>query len=824
MRTPMPKVSIPHSLCLRISKTPVTEMTKEELSSFKKVVKSIIQKSISIDLPVTDLDDDVLIGTTETLSFKKEYDIVIRKACREQKCTEANLLLRYLIVGEKKELYHEFIETKIKNKDFTPYLKASSRHERPAQTTFFNYLSETFKNKKIGMVEASTGVGKTLAMLANANEYALKDNCRVVIAVPTIALSKQFADEYQNISSVENIAPLKVVLGMGSFVSVKALYQLLEEKEYAHYKDDIDNWISKGAPAIGQWQNVNTSFLFNSLNELAPNIPKSEISLSTRTESEDEGMTAYKNQFIRFDNDTEILVTTHAMIAVDMRSKLLRENTVEEVKKIKDNFKYSIKQQAVDGELSMTGVEYKAALNEQSQQIASALKFLDLGHLPSWQYILIDEAHLFEENVANTLSNNLSLFGIIQIIKDLVSGGLLPANITNKLQYCFDAIVNSNAMNDAHIGKFKNEESYSSLLVENFFGIINKIKVKKINNDDFRIEHLKNDAKLVLGAISNQGRNGPECILRHSPIKKYPQLIVGYRNNNTLLSRFWSAMTAGSCVSATLYTKKKHEDSASYYRQLLNIPENRYMEFTPIVPVWVKNPVTSLNIPSPSKERWLLPVGMNEKLNQVEKDVANNLWLDDVSKCLSHTYESAQGGVLVLMTSYESVAGIASRISQSIDSDLIVFPNGKLTIEQQKKCFMDNGKKNKKSIWLAVGSAWTGLDVNGKNIGVDDPLLDNIMTDLVIPKVPFGLNRTISHEMRRRNPYYGSSYEVLDTAMRFKQGIGRLVRREGLADNRRVWVLDSRLNSINLKGFLFPITQIINTYNVKHFNQAFFDG
>ena len=51
--------------------------------------------------------------------------------------------------------------------------------------------------------------------------------------------------------------------------------------------------------------------------------------------------------------------------------------------------------------------------------------------------------------------------------------------------------------------------------------------------------------------------------------------------------------------------------------------------------------------------------------------------------------------------------------------------------------------------------------------------------------------------------------------MRFKQGIGRLIRREGIAKNRRIFVLDGRLNDERFANYLGPIRKIMEIYPQK---------
>lgn len=84
-----------------------------------------------------------------------------------------------------------------------------------------------------------------------------------------------------------------------------------------------------------------------------------------------------------------------------------------------------------------------------------------------------------------------------------------------------------------------------------------------------------------------------------------------------------------------------------------------------------------------------------------------------------------------------------------------------------------------------------------------------MLTELVIPRLPFGTNRTITHAMRR-DRVGNSSVEIVDTLFKLRQGIGRLVRREGLPKNRRVHILDARLVDGTLKNLHESVRQIFS--------------
>ena len=104
----------------------------------------------------------------------------------------------------------------------------------------------------------------------------------------------------------------------------------------------------------------------------------------------------------------------------------------------------------------------------------------------------------------------------------------------------------------------------------------------------------------------------------------------------------------------------------------------------------------------------------------------------------------------------------------------------------QGRVGMDDAK-GLRPVMLGLGGAWTGIDLTDPSV---PPERDNLLTDLVIVRMPVGLNRTNSALARiERSGTASISNEALLT---FKQGLGRLIRRTGVTD-RRIWILDGRI-------------------------------
>ncbi len=89
-------------------------------------------------------------------------------------------------------------------------------------------------------------------------------------------------------------------------------------------------------------------------------------------------------------------------------------------------------------------------------------------------------------------------------------------------------------------------------------------------------------------------------------------------------------------------------------------------------------------------------------------------------------------------------------------------------------------------VWIATGGAWTGLDLSDSGVSAVE---DTLLTDLIVTATPFGMVRTSTHLSRVSRT--GFINEKRAALMMLRQGLGRLIRREGLM-HRRLWFLDGR--------------------------------
>jgi ATP-dependent DNA helicase DinG len=278
-----------------------------------------------------------------------------------------------------------------------------------------------------------------------------------------------------------------------------------------------------------------------------------------------------------------------------------------------------------------------------------------------------------------------------------------------------------------------------------------------------------------------------------SPVRHWLSVTAGPRSVDRLLSERWSNVQALVLMSATLTIEGAQGRSAAHMtRQLgLETEQHRLRIPEPIEARW-RYTTPRVHLPATrgksGKSRRHAPARRLVPPPPTDSDASAN-WHDAVAAVIAYTIApSASGGTLVLLPSYALIEALAVRLAPIIEDRLIVQLPATPFAEPRRR-FIDAHAAGARPIWLATGPAWEGLDLSLEDDGVAAGE-DTLLTDLVMPRIPFGLVQSTTHRARTATP---SGHQVIrdEAVFRFRQGLGRLVRRPGLRD-RHIWCLDGR--------------------------------
>ena len=152
-------------------------------------------------------------------------------------------------------------------------------------------------------------------------------------------------------------------------------------------------------------------------------------------------------------------------------------------------------------------------------------------------------------------------------------------------------------------------------------------------------------------------------------------------------------------------------------------------------------------------------------------------YISAVSREVKDLILAAHGHTAVLFTSYRAMGMVMARLKDG------QIPYPMFRLGKGEPAALEGFKESGNGVLFAAGPFWEGIDVPG-----------DVLSSLIIVKLPFAAPDPVSEYERS---LYGSDEEFKerfifsDMIIRLKQGIGRLLRKEG--DTGVICILDSRM-------------------------------
>lgn len=703
---------------------------------------------------------------------------------------------------------------------------------RPAQAEFFKSILSEFSIKQtpppVIAAEAATGIGKTrvfLAVMLHWSRANAQDTA--VLTAPSYNVLFQTVKLWNILKTrrPESIPDAVTLLGQQEFVSRAALERALEAADHPPSDEmavKIRKWIASGAPAPAD-DLLQQRWLLRSLTHLTQDqwAHTASCVVHSATDQKDPGYEAYASQFTQA-REARWVFCTHAMLATDVRRRIIAARSG-----YKSSAGKSASQAQWEAWREMDAEERKGKrFHEEQNDLVRAMAATDSGRLPAIGLLLVDEAHLLEENFARAFATGASIASMMRSLKQLREA--YPKQIlVREIQDIADAWDILKRVGSTNVGDsiISSKDPAAEGAVTKIRTALKSILARKFSdaNPAYRLlPSLRQTSRaLNLAASSNGDRSGMTTRISWSPSEHWPSLEIGRYDISRELDFLWSLMVHDRAVlaSATLYDDVTNSGIEGT-RRTLAVRSSTIRTLPPVRPSWTTEPVT-LFIP-----RHVVVTDKNRETVDFYRPSARYAtgdalqewtarWRQQVAGYIATAYAASDGGALVLLTSHQERGAIALLLGEQIPPDCLIQQRPGSGIDGSKQLYLRTLEAGRKPLLIAVGGAWTGLDLSGDSLsaltGLQVPAnQDTVLTDLIIPNAPLGANRSLTHQYRRE---FNGAADVSAAAIMMRQGIGRLVRREGLPRrSRRLHFLDARMHDPRWAAYFTPIKRILSTY------------
>jgi CRISPR type IV-associated DEAD/DEAH-box helicase Csf4 len=625
-------------------------------------------------------------------------------------------------------------------------LPLAGMEKRPQQIELANFLTHTPRTRPHLICEASTGIGKGLALVAAALQTKKqRPDKQLVIAAPTLAILSQLQQCYKAFEKDKGLTYRCVkTQSSAEFLSKRlALYWCDEFPEHPEAESFLKQITTTDTFSLSAFEHYH-------------DIPLSELTVFHDTSTADPGYKEF-HESKSATSDADIILCTHTMLALSVlhaRSQTTQHKLPwDEYEKLRDNH-YLLEQHT-----------YPYFYFDNLKRIDSAPE-LAAGFFKPNPILFIDEAHALPGMIELVSAQSVSLARM----KKMLSGFRKPSAkaAINAIETLEDAIPDGLQNQVALRGKDKHfnlaaGEAHINDRMQAFIADYKRKTLEKTLSGRALIKYAK--------TLESFSKAKHSIRLNTTPIRKYIR-IESSLSSVEMITHFLAYSSGGtSSTSATLHVPAARDslDGYGYIATQLSLPFDKVDYHKPIISSWLTENVTLKYMP-PTPE-W---------------SPDTNGYIERCANEIESMTGQLNGGTMVLCTSYDQVMSL----SDYLDPNRVITQKPGQSISSLTKRYMASYRAGIRPIWIATGAAWTGLDVTDATAPASE---DNAIQSLFILKLPFDQRDVSQGGLHFHNV-------MAKCLFKLKQGIGRLVRRPG-RNNMQVVIFDGRLYSSKHKYY-----------------------
>ena len=659
-------------------------------------------------------------------------------------------------IGEVKEINKKEILNYFKEEG--PLSKIMDDFEyRNQQLEITETIINNFNNAEITLIEAGTGIGKSLAYLIPALYWAVKNDQPVVISTNTINLQQQIIDK--DVEFLKKVLPFDfkadLAIGRKNYLCLRKLKNVgnsFNNNGKNEFKNIFD-WAEKTKTGVR--------------NEIKFNL-KSSVWDEVASDSDYciGSLCPYYDDcyFMKARNElfnSDLIVVNHYLLLSDALIK---------------NSGYS------------TLPKYKSLIIDEAHNFHDVATY-HLGKTSSYQLNKQVLKKLYDKkySIIPRIRNKVSKLDVDNK-KDIYQ--IIDQNIIPKIK----TLEENNKEYFLMLDKFYQNQEQSSVIISD--EIKEDDTYREINNKGFNFHQNYDDLMNHIKRLINQLK----IIENYDKIEAELQELKQNLNtvNELAFNLLFNLEADDNDYVFWLEKYRYHDKYISHMSALLNVEghlpemlwENLRNALLTSATLTVNESfqffVDALGISNYDEKIVNSPFNYEKQSRLIIPDdiytPSNNAFTSQIADDLSDILRTFRGSTMVLFTSYNMLDNLYKKINYKLEEDNI---NILSQSKYSRKYIMDKFKAGNNQIIFGTQSFWEGVDIVG-----------NDLKYLIIMRLPFPVpndpvNAARVKLMQEEGKNYFFEYFIPKAVIKFKQGFGRLIRSKN--DKGIVICMDNRV-------------------------------
>ena len=612
--------------------------------------------------------------------------------------------------------------------------KAKNFEYRPEQQQMAVAVAEALENEQHLVVEAGTGVGKSIAYLVPSVLFAIEQSKKAIISTQTINLQEQLL--YKDIPILKKILPVEfeaaLMKGRQNYLCPRRLERALQQAGELFTTSEQAELMR-----ISDWARTTTD---GSLSDLAiePDAKVwgqvcSEAHICTTKTCGQSGNCFFQQARKRL-LAADVIVANHTLLFMLLGTP-----------------------------------------DEQEER--------ESGFLFPNDFIIFDEAHTVEQVASRQIGISISQYGLRATIQRLynartkkglftvtrdAAGVTLAASLVDEVDRFFDAVGERADFRRGREVRVRQADFVEDTISARLMGLQARIiEVVKRTEDEFLKAELQElgrrirDARAGIVTFLEQSAEGHVYwIERTGKTAQFLSLNAAPIDIAPVLRRMM--FREDCCCVMTSATLAVGQRDLAYFRRRIGA-----MEADP------------LQLGSPFDFREQMKLFVVQKM----PDPRDARYHEALAHWVAHFVEQTNGRAFVLFTSYRGMQQVAEEMAEffaSKDMNLLVqgqgAPRGQL---------LERFKNTERSVLFGTDSFWMGVDVPG-----------DALSNVIITRLPFAvpdhpLIEAKLELIQERGGDAFTEYSLPEAILKLRQGVGRLIRTK--SDKGIVVILDNRI-------------------------------